>query len=203
MRKWTAAAVVALAGTALLAAAAMGAFTDRSASAKVDAIAIAGEWEITIKNPDGSVAGVHRFHNEFNGAQNVARILAHVSSPGRYWMTLVSSGGTPPCGVTGPEHCLLFEADDPNGGVAGWFDTVTAEATSGNQLVVRGEIFATRDGSFDLVIMRLSRCLDTVAPADCHPGAYGNFSSRTLPAAIALVQGQQAIVTVTYTFSAA
>ena len=51
--------------------------------------------------------------------------------------------------------------------------------------------------------MLLSRCGATTAPSACHPGSYGNFSSRTLPAPITLVTGQQAIVTVTYTFSAA
>jgi hypothetical protein len=51
--------------------------------------------------------------------------------------------------------------------------------------------------------MLLSTCGGTTAPNVCHPGAYGNFSSRTLPASISLIAGQQAIVTVTYTFSAA
>jgi hypothetical protein len=51
--------------------------------------------------------------------------------------------------------------------------------------------------------MLLSRGTATTTPASCHPGSYGNFSSRTLPSPITLIAGQQAIVTVTYTFSAA
>ena len=150
---------------------------------------------------------MHRFKNEFNGASTVATILAHASATGRYWMTLAdtSGAGQNPCGdPAGPAgSCFLFEADDPNGSVPFWFDNLAVSTPSGSQLEITGEIEATRNGSFNHVRMLLSRCANTTAPGSCHPGSYGNFSSRTLPAPITLVTGQQAIVTVTYTFSAA
>lgn len=207
MRRWLAAGAAAAVATALLAAAALGAFTsaERSAAPNLDGIAVTGDWKVTIKGKDGRVVRVHRFHNDFNGASTVATILAHASATGRYWMTLTDSiGGTHACGP--PEEaaasCFIFEPDDPNSGTPGWFGNLAVSNPS-SQLVITGEIEATRSGEFDHVRMLVSRCAATTAPSACTPGAYGNFSARTLPAPIALIAGQQAIVTVTYTFSPA
>jgi hypothetical protein len=209
MRRLIAVGVAAVAAGALLTAAALGGFTraEQSAAPKADGIAIEGAWKVTVKSADGRVLKVHRFKNEFNGASTVASILAHSSSTGRYWMTLSdqSGSGQHPCGdPTGAaSSCFLFEADDPNGAIPFWFDSVAVTRPGSTSLQVTGEIAATRNGSFNHVRMLLSTCGSTTATNVCHPGSYGNFSSRTLPAPITLIAGQQAIVTVTYTFSAA
>jgi hypothetical protein len=206
MRRLLAAGVVVLGAMALLAAAALGAFSRGGSSAAGPiGVAVKGDWKVTVKNPDGRVARVYRFHNVFNGASTIAPILAHRSATGRYWLTLSdqSGGGAHPCGDVGPASCFVFEPDDPNAGIPGWFGNLDVQAASG-QLVIRGEIEATRNGSFNHVRMLLSSCgSGSVAPNDCHPGVYGNFSSHTLASPVSLVTGQQAIVTVTYTFSAA
>jgi hypothetical protein len=204
MRIWLSSAV-ALAVAAVVAAAALGAFTDvdRSAAGTPDGITVRGDWKIAIKSPSGRVVRVHRFHNEFNGAGTIAPILAHSAATGRYWLTLFSSATTDnPCGSAMQSACFDFEPDDPNAGTAGWFGNLAVTAPSGT-LVVAGEVVATRTGQFDNVRMLLSRCAATTAPSGCQPGAYGQFSTRTLPAPITLVAGQQALVTVTYTFAAA
>lgn len=209
MKKWVAAGAFVVAATALLAAGALGAFTRAEASAAPagDAIAVKGAWKVTVKSADGRVLRVHKFHNEFNGASTIAGILAHTRATGRYWMTLsdASGSGQNVCGdpASTAASCFLFEPDDPNGAVPFWFGNLAVSTPTASQLVVSGEIEATRSGSFNHVRMLLSSCSSTTTPATCHPGSYGNFSSRTLPAAISLVAGQQAIVTVTYTFSAA
>jgi hypothetical protein len=208
MKRLIAVGVAAVAAGALLTAAALGAFAHggQTSGAKADGITVEGAWKVTVKSANGRVLRVHRFKNEFNGASTVAAILSHSNSTGRYWMTLSDvSGGTPPCGDPAQTAlaCSLFESDDPNGGVAFWFNTLTVTRPGGNQLQISGEIEATRSGQFNHVRMLLSTCTGTTAPSTCHPGAYGNFSSRTLPAPISLIAGQQAIVTVTYTFSAA
>ena len=167
-----------------------------------------GDWIVTVKNPDGTVAQEHAFHNDFNGATTVARILAHASTTGRYWMTLSDQSGTnqPPCGdpAAAAASCFVFEADDPNGSVPFWFGTLSVTSPASPAAVVAtATVIATRAGKFDHVRMLLSSCSNTTAPSACHPGSYGNFSARTLPAPITVAAGQQVIVTVTYTFSAA
>lgn len=209
MRRLIAVGVAAVVAGALLTAAALGGFAsaERSAAPKSDGIAVTGDWKVTVKSADGRVLRVHRFKNEFNGASTVAGILAHTRATGRYWMTLsdASGAGQNVCGdpASTASSCFLFEADDPNGSVPFWFGNLAVSTPSGSNLVITGEIEATRSGSFNHVRMLLSSCSSTTTPATCHPGSYGNFSSRTLPAPISLIAGQQAIVTVTYTFSAA
>ena len=209
MRRLIAVGVAVVVAGALLTAAALGGFTraEQSAAPKADGIAIEGAWKVTVKGADGRVVRVHRFKNEFNGASTVSAILAHANSTGRYWMTLSdqSGAGQHPCGdPSGPAaSCFLFEADDPNGAIPFWFDSVAVTRPGSTQVQITGEIAATRTGQFNHVRMLLSTCSSVTAPNACHPGSYGNFSSRTLPAPISLIAGQQAIVTVTYTFSAA
>jgi hypothetical protein len=170
------------------------------------AVMIRGDWNVTVKNGDGTVAQEHAFHNEFNGASTLAPILAHQSATGRYWLTLSdqTGAGQQPCGdpAAAAAACFVFEPDDPNASVAFWFGNLTV-ASASSSVSVTGTIIATRAGQFNHVRMLLSRCAATTAPNDCHPGAYGNFSARTLPAPISVVAGQQILVTVTYTFSAA
>ena len=208
-RRLIAIGIAVVAAGALLTAAALGGFTraEKGAPPKADGVAIEGAWKVTVKSADGRVLRVHRFKNEFNGASTLAPILAHAYSTGRYWMTLSdqSGSGQHPCGDPAgtASSCFLFEADDPNGAIPFWFGNLAVSTPAADELAVTGEIEATRTGSFNHVRMLLSRCGNTTAPNVCHPGSYGNFSARTLPAPISLIAGQQAIVTVTYTFSAA
>ena len=167
---------------------------------------VQGAWTVTVKNDDGTVAQEHAFHNEFNGASTVASILAHRSATGRYWLTLSdqSGAGQNMCGdpAGAASSCFVFEADDPNGSIPFWFNTVNVTNTSG-AVVINAAVIATRAGQFNHVRMLLSSCGATTTPSACHPGSYGNFSSRTLAAPISVVAGQQVLVTVTYTFAAA
>jgi len=207
MTRWIAA--VAVFAVALAAAASVGAFAraDRGASRPPDGITVRGEWKVTVKNPDGRVVRVRRFQNAFNGASTVSGILAHASATGRYWLTLSdqSGAGQHPCGdpAGSAGSCFLFEADDPNGAIPFWFGNLAVTRPGNTSVAVSGEIEATRNGSFNHVRMLLSTCASSTATNVCHPGSYGNFSSHTLASPISLVTGQQAIVTVTYTFSPA
>jgi hypothetical protein len=207
MKRLIAVGVAAVGVGALLTAAALGGFTrgERSTAPKADGIAVTGNWKVTIKSAEGRVLRVHRFKNAFDGPSTLAQILAHASSTGRYWMTLSDTSGSPPCGdpASTASSCLLFEPDDPNATIPFWFGNLAVTTPGTTQLQISGEIEATRNGAFNHVRMLLSRCSATTTPSACHPGSYGNFSSRTLPTPITLVTGQQAIVTVTYTFSAA
>jgi hypothetical protein len=203
MKRWALAAA-GLAAAALVAAAALGAMAGRGGErAAADGITVQGDWKIEIKSPNGRTVRVHRFHNEFNGPGSVARILAHQTATGRYWLTLFNSAGSNnPCGSAGQAPCFDFEPDDPNAGIGDWFGSLAVSESSG-ALVIRSELEATRDGQFDSVRMLLSSCSASTAPSACHPGAYSNFSFRTLGSPVVLVAGQQVITTVTYTFSPA
>jgi hypothetical protein len=203
---------VALAAAALIAAAALGAFArgHGSKSAAGDRIAVHGNWKIVVKNPDGRVARVLRFHNAFNGANLLARVFAHQSTPGRFWLLVADNGGlNNPCQITSGTStfqvsCNDFESDDPNAGAAAnFFGNLAASVNGSNEIVVTGDITAQRDGQFDRVLMRSSSCANATAPSACHPNGYVAWSDRTLSSPVTLVNGQHALITVTYTFTAA
>jgi hypothetical protein len=202
----SAVAVVALAFGIAFAGFSLGQATASAPKGSEVGVIVHGDWIVTVKNSDGTVAQEHAFHNDFNGASTVVGILAHTRATGRYWLTLSDSSGAGqnPCGdpASTASSCFVFEADDPNGAVPFWFNTLTPTANA-DQLVVTATIIATRAGQFNHVRMLLSSCSATTTPSACHPGSYGNFSSRTLPAPISVVAGQQILVTVTYTFSPA
>lgn len=195
-------AALAVAGLVIVFAAGLSLGSARGPQGGELGVAIRGEWVVTVKDPGGAVAQEYRFHNAFDGAANIAPILAHASATGRYWLTLSDTGGNNPCGSTSPAACFDFEADDPNGSVPDWHGSLTVTTSSG-QVVISSEMFATRNGQFNHVRMLLSRCTNTTAPSACHPGSYGNFSSRTLTSPITVVAGQQILTTVTYSFTAA
>ncbi len=203
----SAAIVVGLAFVIAFAGFSLGQATASAPSGAEVGVIVHGDWIVTVKNSDGTVAQEHAFHNDFNGASTVAPILAHTSATGRYWLTLSdqTGAGQNPCGdpAASASSCFVFEADDPNGAVPFWFNTLTVDAPSSTSVAVNATIIATRAGQFNHVRMLLSRCGATTAPSACHPGSYGNFSARTLPAPISVVAGQQILVTVTYTFSPA
>jgi hypothetical protein len=120
------------------------------------------------------------------------------------------NGGTnSPCEITSGTStfqvaCNDFEADDPNAGAAAnFFGNLTATSNANNELVVQGDITAQRNGQFDRVLMRSSSCGNTIAPNACHPNGYVGWSDRTLASPVTLVDGQHALITVTYTFSPA
>jgi hypothetical protein len=201
----------ALAIAAALTAAAVGALT-RGGSPEAAGIGVVvhGDWKIAVKNPDGHVVRVHRFHNEFNGQNIMARTFAHVATPGRFWLLAADNGGlNNPCEITSGTStfqvgCNDFEADDSNAGAAAnFFGNLTTSVDAANALVITGQFNAQRDGQFSRVLMRLSSCSNAVAANACHPNGYVSFSDRTLSSPITLVKGQQALITVTYTFSPA
>ena len=204
---------VVLLGALVVAVAAVGAYAaihkagSRSAA---EGVVVHGDWKIVVKNADGSVASVHRFHNEFNGASLMARVFAHQSTPGRFWLLVADNGGlNNPCQITSGTStfqvgCNDFESDDLNAGAAAnFFGNLTATVSATNDLVVQGEIEAQRDGQFNRVLMRSSSCNNSIAPNACHPNGYVSWSDRTLSSPITLVTGQQALITVTYSFSPA
>ena len=200
--------VIAVVGVAFLGGLSMG--QAKAPSGESVGITVTGDWLVTVKNSDGTVAKEERFHNAFTGQGIVARTFAHSATPGRFWLLVADNAGTNnPCQITSGTStfqvaCDDFEADDANAGAAAnFFGNLTATASTADELVVQGNITAQRNGQFDRVIIRTSSCGAATAPTACHPNGYVSWSDRTLTTPITVVTGQQILITVTYTFSSA
>jgi hypothetical protein len=172
-----------------------------------DGIKVEGHWKITVKNPDGRIVLVRRFHNDpTQASQAIATILARAYTPGFWFIQLSSTAGTYAClNVSTPASCILIDPSD-NGVFStssNAFKTLTTSATGfQSTIVLGGSMNAQRDGVVDQVSTNLPVCNRTIAPSTaCGLSAFWPFSNRVLASPIPLVTGQQLLVTVTLSFT--
>lgn len=204
---------VALVAAAAAAAAAFALATHGAQSAlkapgsTADGIKVEGHWKITVKNPDGRIVLVRRFHNDPAQAnQAIATILARAYTPSYWFVQLTSTANDPACVSSGtPVGCTIIDPND-NGAFSSSpnsFKTLTTSA-SGVQstIVLGGSMTAQRDGVVDQVSTNLGVCSRTIAPSTaCGLSSFWPFTNRVLGSPINLVTGQQLLVTVTLSFS--
>lgn len=212
-RKWL--AVAAAVALVAVAAAAVAYATSRTASTSagpgrsVEGIKVEGHWKLVVKNPDGRIVSVRRFHNDpTNAASAIATILARAYTPSYWWVTLNSTTSSPgpACLSSGtPVLCRLIDTND-NGAFTSSpnsFKTLTT-SSSGVQtsITLSGSMTAQRDGEVNQVSTNLSVCDRTVAPATaCGTSSFWPFTGRIISTPVSLVTGQQLLVTVTLTFT--
>jgi hypothetical protein len=182
--------------------------TNHAPGAKVEHIRVEGHWKLEVRNPDGTLVSVRRFHNDpANAAQAIATILGRAYSPGFWWITLGSSTGAgPACVQSGtPVFCRLFVANDTGSfaTAANSFKTLVASNSNvQSQITLTGDMTAQRDGDVNTVASQLSVCSTATAPnAPCGTFQFWPFTTRTLGSPVSLVTGQHLLVTVTLTFT--
>ena len=208
-RKFTVAAALAAAvAIALLAAAAFGAFARGSHESAAGArIGVHGAWKIVVKNPDGRVVAVRRFHNALTGGAAVSSGLLRGAQAFGWWEVALTSTGTSPCTFSsgGAGACVIV----PTGHEAGItlfsghvFGGLSTSSITGG-LRLSGQAFADQAGTVDRVTSTVFRCAATVAPSSCDQTNWQSGSSYTATSItpLSLVAGQQILVTVDITFS--
>lgn len=204
---------VALVAAAAAAAAAFALATHGTQSAAkapgstADGIKVEGHWKITVKNPDGRIVLVRRFHNDPTSAnQAIATILTRVYTPAYWFVQLSSTANDPACVNSGtPVTCTLTDPNDTGSfsSSPSTFKTLTTSATCcQSTIVLNGSMTAQRDGGVDQVSTNLGVCSRTIAPSTaCGLSSFWPFTNRVLGSPINLVTGQQLLVTVTLSFS--
>ena len=210
--RWLFAAMLVAAAAAAAAAMAIATHGTAQNAAKApgstaDGVKVEGHWTLTLKNPDGRVVLVRRFHNEPTYANKaIATILARVYTPSYWYIELNSTNAT---GFNGaclsagaPSGCLIIDPSDSYP-VPQAFKTLTTSAGAfQSTIVLTGSITAQRNGVVDDVSTHLGICSPTVAPSTaCGLSQSWNFTDRTLSTPISLVTGQQLLVTVTLSFT--
>jgi len=166
--------------------AALGAQTTERSSGPSEGIRVHGDWTITIRNEDGSVASRHEFSNalQSSGGSSLAGVLAGRQTPGRWRVELVDSAG----GICGG-LCLFGQGIE-----------LAVNVTSGT-LQLTGSKKATLGGGVVAVATAMEICSNTIAPASCTGGPLSGFTSKTLNAPIPVQANQTIDVTVAISFS--
>jgi hypothetical protein len=210
-RRWllvaAAVALLSVAAAAVAFATTRAASTSATPGRNVEGIKVEGHWKLVVKNPDGRIVRVVRFHNDpTQAAQAIATVLARAFSPGFWWITLNSNDANPACVVSGtPTGCRLIDPADGGAfaGTANSFTTLTtSHSSTQSSITLSGSMTAQRTGDVGNVATNLSVCATTTAPnAPCGTFQFWPFTSRDLGSPVSLVTGQQLLVTVTLTFT--
>jgi hypothetical protein len=172
-----------------------------------DSIKVEGHWKITVKNPDGRVVLVRRFHNDpTQAAQAIATVLARAYTPGYWFVQLSSTTSNPACLNAGtPSTCTVIDPADSGAfsTASSTFKTLTTSATGfQSTITLGGSMIAQRNGDVDEVSTNMAVCNRTIAPSTaCGLSAFWPFTNRVLGSPINLVTGQQLLVTVTLSFT--
>jgi hypothetical protein len=209
------AAMLVLACAAIVAAAALGAFsrggTATAAKAAGNAnpnavgVKVHGRWTLQVRTPAGRVVRTYRFHNDLYpgfGAGRLTQMLLGSATPGSWQIYLFGPPSSLPCTAFGSASgCSIVMPGW--GGVGATFDNLTQTSISGG-LRLRGNAIADRDGTIGNVWTYLAGCSPNVAPDDCSPANTNSttvVTQRTLPTPVSVLAGQQVLVTVDLTFS--
>jgi len=192
-----------------------------------EGIKMHGRWEITVKNPDGTVAEHRDFENAIQGggAAYLIALMAGYTVPSDYEVFLQSTG-TVPCTppTNGLAGCVLVRSlttSPATNSCPYYYCAATLSYTynlnysvlASNSMVLSGYFTANRAGTIDSVSTYAGDCpiqfiqssvLTTTSPAACNAAAGGigvNALTGTGITAITVTNGQLVQVIVTISFS--
>jgi hypothetical protein len=170
-----------------------------------EGIKVHGDWTITIRNEDGSVASRHKFQNALtsSGGAGIAQILGRAKTAHWWEINLISNN--PPCdnGAGARVACFITE---PGAQVVipAFLNLVVSLPNTGpdsGKLVLEGSAKATFAGDISEVETHLLCRLPTGVQAICDPNG-STTMTRYLRASAIQVQAKQTIdVTVVLSFS--
>lgn len=176
-----------------------------------EGIKVHGHWTIEVRNADGTVAEVREFENALTGPGGAAlsKFMGRANSVGG-WTILLSSNNVSsgPFQIDGIEYVGMIVE---NGGLnapsgAGYFPSLTVAApsigTNADKLVLSGTATAQFNGSIRSVSTLVHMRPNTEAPSSTYGGG-GNptLTTTDLGTPVALLAGQQVLVTVVISFS--
>jgi hypothetical protein len=180
----------------------------------VQGIKVVGRWVINVRNPDGSLAATHEFHNALTpeGAATIAQVLARQRVFGDWVIRLWGESGNSPCSVgDSPAPCHIVKTTHPNAAGSNYFTTlagpVHVDVNSSTFVVtLAGSATVQRSGVLDSAGTQVGTCGNNTTPPAC-PGVNDvtqdmDFTITALDQMIALDEGQIVDVTVNIEYEA-
>ena len=172
-----------------------------SSDPRQEGVKVHGDWTLTVRNPDGTVAAVHEFKNALSigaGAdQRLASLLGGEAVPG-HWV--IGFGLTPSngCGGVG---CFISEVPLSFSHSTNLTKSIATGGLDVGKLVLQGSVRMVNAASIILVITQLTTCAGTTSPDTCAAANYSEFTRRFLPQGIAVSGDQLVEVKVVISFS--
>lgn len=185
--------------------------TDSShgSSSPGEGIKVHGDWTITLRNPDGSIARVHEFKNALSaqwGAPKLMRFLNGTHVPGPWAISLVFTAQS---GCAPSAQCLITEPAPVNGysnpNSHDLIKDISPAGVDAGKLVLRGSVRMTSAADLSLVTTSVLIC-PVATPLVCVPyqdavGSSEEFTRRVLSSPIAVAADQLVEIKVVISFS--
>jgi hypothetical protein len=174
-----------------------------SPGASQEGIKVHGEWTLTVRNPDGTIAARHEFKNALypgGGDKILAQLLAGTAVTGQWTIALFASSATACNANNAP--CQITENSSPN--AANSRDLTRTVPTSGpdaGKLVLRGSVRIPNNATITTVQTELTSCAPTVPAASCVSAFGDGFTQKSLTTGVPVVQDQLVEVKVVISFS--
>ncbi len=191
---------VALSTTQVLAQSATGApAAATSSDVRQEGVKVHGDWTLTVRNPDGTVAGRYEFKNALaiNSFADLllAEILEGTRVPGKW---IVKLGG--PGFLCSSGFCSISESGTPEASDSkDLTKSVDSNGPDPRRLVLRGSVRIFNSSTITQVNTGLGFCVPPVSPSSCFPGT--DFTERVLNPGVPVVQDQLVEVKVVISFS--
>ena len=173
----------------------------QSDGAGQEGIKVHGDWTLTVRNPDGTIAAVHEFKNALSvttGADGVlARLLLGTASTGQW---SIAFGMNPPggCGV-GP-NCVITESTTLfPGHSTDLTKTIPTTGPDAGKFVLRGSVRFVNATNITVVTTNLATCTTSATPT-CNTGA-PEFTRKLLQQLTPVAPDQLVEVKVVISFS--
>lgn len=167
-----------------------------------EGIKVHGDWTLTVRNPDGTVAAVHEFKNALVTALGADRRLASMLGgdlvPGQW---VVGFGVTPSDGCGGNGGCYITEMPLPTSHSTNLTKTIPTGGLDFGKLVLRGSVRMVKAASISIVFTQLTTCAGTTAPNTCAAANYVEFTRKSLDALVPVAADQLVEVKVVISFS--
>lgn len=185
-----------------------------SSGVPTEGIKVHGRWTIEVRNTDGTLASRTEFNNALAGGANLSRLLARMTSVGKWVVTLMGPPGatTGPCGSPvspiASNACLVTESGSGLTAAPSVFETLTVsvpgtEEPNEGKFVLRGTATARENASVGTVATRFAACAASIPPSTpCNfsSSSASPLTSTTLATPIAVSTDQQIQVTVVISF---
>lgn len=175
-----------------------------SSGAAQEGIKVHGDWTLTMRNPDGSVAARHEFKNalalHLGGDKILAQLLSGTAVTGQWTIALFTSPVSACNANNAP--CQITETASPNS--ANSRDLTRTVPTTGpdaGKLVLRGSVRIPADATISVVQTDLTSCGASVTPASCVSAFGVGFTQRSLTTGVPVAQDQLVEVKVVISFS--
>ena len=168
-----------------------------------EGIQVHGDWTLTVRNPDGTIAAHHQFKNALSTSTGadalLARLLLGTAVTGQWAINL---GMSPAGGCGAGPNCLITESTATAGShSANLTKTIPTTGPDIGRLVLRGSVRFVSLATILVVTTNVDTCAPATSPANCIGAGLPEFTRKLLTQGVQVNPDQLVELKVVISFS--